>query len=313
MESEFVFERALRDRLKKLRLGSSKRAIVCSAFCRAEAFEEICCDYGTTLPDQRLLVRWRLGDLVYGASDVATYYVAKEYGWSCYLNLDLHAKCFVFDDNCLITSANMTESGFPAGAGGNIEMGLVGLVDERLCGWIEETFRNSVLLNDDIVNQITRDVQDAREAGLKGEATYSADTLGMFYSGVGEGEMFTWDFPWCQSPKELGDHSYALENRRDSEHDLLLFRLGRPLDREELRNGFLRSKCWRWLIVSLHGERYFGELARKLHEDLADDPAPFRKDVKILLHNLLEWALALVPDLIGVDRPNYSQRAWRRF
>lgn len=82
---------------------------------------------------------------------------------------------------------------------------------------------------------------------------------------------------------------------------------------EQLRNSLRWSTAYLWLIdvvVEKNGEIYFGELASKLHDSLVTDPKPYRKDVKMLLANLLQMIVALDMPEIGVDRPNYSQRVF---
>lgn len=53
---------------------------------------------------------------------------------------------------------------------------------------------------------------------------------------------------------------------------------------------------------------YFGEITANLHNALLNDPRPYRKDVKQLLANLLNWIAALDINEIVVDRPAHSQR-----
>lgn len=53
---------------------------------------------------------------------------------------------------------------------------------------------------------------------------------------------------------------------------------------------------------------YFGAVTEKLHNALVSDPKPYRRDVKIMLSNLLELIDELQMEEIKIDRPNYSQR-----
>lgn len=52
---------------------------------------------------------------------------------------------------------------------------------------------------------------------------------------------------------------------------------------------------------------FFGELTQKLHNRTIKDPPPYRRDVKILLANLLSWINLFAKDFIEIERPNYSQ------
>ena len=79
----------------------------------------------------------------------------------------------------------------------------------------------------------------------------------------------------------------------------------------EIKDAFLRSKAFRWLYQELNAtankQIFFGELTQKLHNRIIKDPPPYRKDVKILLANLLSWVNVFAKDFIEIERPNYSQ------
>ena len=53
---------------------------------------------------------------------------------------------------------------------------------------------------------------------------------------------------------------------------------------------------------------YFGQLSDELHNALVSEPKPYRRDVKVLLSNLLEWCQKLNLEEVEIDRPNHSQR-----
>ena len=44
---------------------------------------------------------------------------------------------------------------------------------------------------------------------------------------------------------------------------------------------FTASKAFHWLLDSVEDQIYFGELSSELHSSLCDDPAPYRKNVKV--------------------------------
>ncbi len=79
----------------------------------------------------------------------------------------------------------------------------------------------------------------------------------------------------------------------------------------QIKQAFNRSSCYRWLkkvlLESNEQQLYFGALSAKLHNALINDPKPYRKEVKELLANLLNWIIELEMDDVFVERPNYSQ------
>ena len=82
---------------------------------------------------------------------------------------------------------------------------------------------------------------------------------------------------------------------------------------KEVREKVLRSRCIQWLILKLENEPeselYFGKTSQLLHNELMDDPIPYRKDVKGLVQNLFAYCEVFLPEIIEVSRPNHSQRA----
>ena len=67
-----------------------------------------------------------------------------------------------------------------------------------------------------------------------------------------------------------------------------------------------------WLVNKLkelpNSEIYFGALSAELHKVIINDPKPFRKEIKNLQSNLLNWITELKMDDVIIDRPNHSQR-----
>lgn len=89
-------------------LSSAKHtALIVAPFMRSEALSRLL----DSIPDGvqiTVVTRWRVADLLSGASDLAVYDIIKSKGAKLYIRHDLHAKYFAADDTCLIGSANVT-------------------------------------------------------------------------------------------------------------------------------------------------------------------------------------------------------------
>jgi hypothetical protein len=258
-------------------------------------------------------MRWRLGDLLNGVSDVRTYYVARDAGWEVYILPTLHAKCYVFDDECVVGSANLTEAGIGNKASGNIELCRSYPVDATTEHWLDSVFGAAYQSSDETVWSIEEDMNQRVQLQSEEGFEFSARTLGLLEACGGGLKIYTNDFPWSRSPEGLVKLSTENDEFRNVEHDRLIFGANNGCSYEEMRPIFLRSKCWRWLVSNITQEAYFGEIAQKLHDDICDDPAPFRKDVKQLLGNLLSWSAFLADDYVTIDRPRHSQRIRIKF
>jgi hypothetical protein len=116
--------------------------------------------------------------------------------------------------------------------------------------------------------------------------------------------LFSEDFPSCFDPREA------------TSEDLIFLNTYPGADQDEIKKAFRESKCFQWLMKWLseqeHNELYFGAASAALHSVILNDPRPYRKEVKILLANLLNWISVLDMEEIGIDRPNYSQRIFLR-
>lgn len=79
-----------------------------------------------------------------------------------------------------------------------------------------------------------------------------------------------------------------------------------------LKKAFMKCNAYRWLksVLEQKGNKeiYFGELSRLIHDVIINDSKLYRKEVKELQANLLNWIIELNIDEIQIDRPKHSQR-----
>lgn len=285
-----------------------------SAFATARRFASISERISPSCRDRILVVRWRLQDLLTGSSDLKLYEIAKRDHWRLFVNLDLHAKLYCFDNDCAAGSANLTENGLggispPA----NREM-LVRTTDTaRVADWFRTLLKSSTELDDRLFNAVSAAVEDCYEArsGLEPFiANYEVELEGLLRPTM-ETNLYTYDLFWLSGPALLLGDSDRVSVGRDADHDLSLLGLKNVQDPSLIADRFRQSRAFRWLSEVVTEETYFGELSAKLHDALCDDPAPYRKDVKILVANLLNWVSWFGGDYFEVDQPNVSQRLRR--
>jgi len=291
-----------------------QRAWVASAYVTSKQFEALIKKIPERDIDRKIFVRWQLRDLVAGASDLRAYELARENGWRFYVNSELHAKTYLIDDLCAVGSANLTTNGMMGVSPGNKEM-LAKTTDlTSVAGWFMELESSSKELDDELFAQIEKAVQGRQiddELTPADEIKYDESLLTAL-SSQHDFAIFTHDLFWSMA-KELNCNLDGNEQvTRDLEHDFLLLRLNHLRERNQIGNRFLETKAFHWLLNNVKEQAYFGELSSKLHSSLQDDPAPYRKDVKILLNNLLEWTELFGGDYFTLDRPNVSQRITRK-
>lgn len=267
---------------------------VVSAYCKKELLKY----FDSYLPnnlDKALLVRFRPDDILSKATDFSLYEYCCLHGWEMYVRFDSHAKTYIFDNlKGIIGSANATKSGLRLGGIGNYEMAAVFQLESKDIIAIKSLIASSVKMNIDIYRMMKLYIEKNSCNGQSSSITRWPNKIENMVN-YDFSILFSEDFP-KMSPQELDKQS--IENvRRDA---------------SGLKYAFVHSKCYLWLISILKEKDnhmiFFGELTERLHNVLLREPKPYRKDVKIMLRNLLEWVNFFDCSDIVIDIPNHSQR-----
>ena len=280
---------------------SNETVFIISAYCKLPLIQLFEGHLHSNI-EKVLLVRFRKDDIECGASDIELYPYCKEHGWKLFFRLDLHAKTYVFDNvRCIIGSANATQSGMMIGGQGNYEMATTCLLEEKDVAGLKVLLKGAVEMNDTIYSIMKSALRDKERADVLGD--WPEEIYDMFKPDYSL--LFAEDFPTCSDPA----------NARDED---LLF-LGSSKWNTGLssnKDALQKSKCFCWLYELIkrqpNHELYFGAIASELHDCLLNEPKPYRRDVKALLANLLNWISVLHCDKLAVDRPNHSQRVYIR-
>ena len=258
-----------------------------------------------------IVTRWNNGDLVQGSSDLECYYLAKENGWVFKVLQNLHAKVMLVDDDILfIGSPNLTGKGMSLVPVSNEELGIKVKPLEQDLKIINQLVDEAANINDNIIKEL--------EEWQKSLPKIEKPKIPSFPSSIEEtfkekfDKLWVNNFPWCEA-------NYLLKNLDKKEdnivHDLELFGLlgDKNLNLEkDLKESFLQSKIFNWLIKRLQNEEnkeiYFGRLSSIIHDCLVDDPKPYRQDVKLLQANLYSYIKYFQPTKVKYDQPNVSER-----
>ena len=195
----------------------------------------------------------------------------------------------------VVGSGNLTSKGMHLGISGNYELNTVVDADEGAKSLVKEVFLQARPFENSLI--------DSMEAFL---ATQSADNLDSSWwpkEMIGEQDrrLFCNDFPQVDFG-EVGE----VEGSVWSEIKLHIENNNSVNAREELLN----SPSFIWLggvLSEQEREINFGLLSKLLHDVLADDPAPYRRDVKIYLANLLSFVTKVPDSGVVVRRPRHSQ------
>jgi hypothetical protein len=256
-----------------------------------------------------VVTQWKPGDLLSGASDLASYDFCRSRNWRFCLLPHLHAKLLLIDNvHLFVGSANITAFGLSLVPGGNREVGLcVAATDSdvrTVFGLLEEAIEVSPALFSEIEEWLSkqRQVQAHSQVELRWPVSIAQR--------ITRSPTHLWvaDLPWIK-PQYLLERNNEAKLKEAIDHDARLFG---TKEHASLDSAFRNSSSYRWLVGVLRAEpdqtAYFGRLSQLLHGSLLDDPAPFRKDVKNLLANLLEYVAIFAQPEIKLDCPQQSTR-----
>jgi hypothetical protein len=279
---------------------------LCSAFLRSEALQVL-------LPKRRkqfagrILVRWQLGDLLTGASDLKSYAVAKDLGFKLFIRQDFHGKVFsVPGVGVVVGSANATLAGFGLKEDGNAEVCTLVSPQESNSIFINGLFIGAVEIDDILFAEINKALLEM-PLTKKEYVNWPEDLMKKLQVEQCANRFLTSEC-LVSIPNTDGAGLFLITEEYDRKllgaHDI-------PTPRQTVVEMFTALKVHRWLVEKLRqtgGEMYFGSATVELHNALLDDPGAYRREVKILLQVLLSWYQLLPECGILIDRPNHSQR-----
>jgi hypothetical protein len=264
-----------------------------------------------------IVVRWKLGDLVGGASDLEVYEIARQKRWAFCIHQDLHAKVWLVDEVALfVGSSNATSRGLALVENGNWEFGVRVIPSAADLTVLSRRVQESVTVTNSLYIEIANVVQNIRRTGgPKDTAEWPKELADLVRPG--RASTVLWVAECLQTDGSWLKHPGAADlNDPAKQADLSVLGL-RALPRSDsaertLSSALKSTAAYRWLVAFLgkspEGEAYFGELTAALHDVLADDPKPYRQTVKLLLSNLLSWIAAFGSGEIEIDTPRHSQR-----
>ena len=283
----------IRDELSK----TADSFLLISAYCKLPLVEFFDSCIVNPNVEKKLVVRFRPDDILSGASDLELYPYCKQHGWNLYFRLDLHAKTYIFDNvRCIVGSANATGSGLNIRGTGNYEISTACLLEPTDIKALERLLLGAVEMSDEIYDRMNAALFN--QTSNTSNVSWPNSITELFVPDYSL--LFVEDFPPCPHPNDLSVDNLAFLN------------LSASATAEMIHCAFENSKSVRWLYSLIKSqpsqEIYFGAITAALHDVLLNEPKPYRRAVKELLSNLLNWIVDLDVLELQVDRPGYSQR-----
>ena len=286
--------------------NSTKSVVILSAYVKAIGVEWLKEKIGEKDIKCTIVARWDKGDLAQGSSDLECYSLAKENGWTFKVLKDLHAKVMLVDNNILfIGSPNLTGHGMSLVPVPNKEMGIKVEALEPDLKIINQLVDDSTFVDDEFVKLLEewkKNLPKIEKPKIPNFPKIIDNKLKEKFN-----QLWVNNFPWCHIDDFL---KYSEKKEDNIVHDLELFGLTdiKKTDLEkELKESFLQSKIFNWLIKKLEAEEnkeiYFGRLSSIIHDSLVDDPKPYRQNVKELQANLYSYIKYFKPSNLDHSIP----------
>lgn len=263
-------------------LSSASSIVVCSAYVTTPGVDWLL-EHLNDDANLTVVGRFEPDDFINGASDTTSLLKLIEAGHEVYALDKLHAKIYLFDsDSLILGSANLTGKGLGLQDISNIEAStIVDLPSATDVDWVYSLPRSAIKLSKEnlisMQNFLAEHMTDIRSDKYLEWPLQSLSSL--------ETKLFVSDFP-LNSPG-IWHSSYGGNGNTD------FSKIYRVKHNDVVAKAiFMNSKAYIWLKSIVERENRtitFGEMSSLLQDHLYDDPKPYRKTTKEILHYLYSF------------------------
>lgn len=291
-----LFSNEIMDAVVKELHKATDSVQIITAYCKEKTFKYLDSEISPEVQEKKLLVRFRLDDVLKGSTDFGILSYGMEHGWRVYVRFDLHAKTYIVDNKRgLVGSANVTNSGLNIGKTGNMEMAAFVDVEPNDVEKIGSLFNDAILVDAEILDNLKQQFDSVEKTENTEGHSWDNTIMKLFNPHIET--LFSYELPE-DFELNAGEYFQFLDETFDG-------------NRDKLKETFRWSNAYLWLLDTLRshdGCMFFGELSASLHNAVVSDPKPYRRDIKNMLSNLIKLIQVLEMEEVTIDKPNYSQR-----
>ncbi|MBE0364126.1 hypothetical protein PULV_a1692 [Pseudoalteromonas ulvae UL12] len=302
--SSLISNTELTLQLEKL-LPSCNDLTIISAFMTQSATSWLSHLITANKPKVKLVGRFTPNDFVKGASDLNALRDCINNGYQVKALVNLHAKIYQIDHDTIFNgSANLTGKGLALVNNSNLES----------CSRVNACEQSKAFINKIVesATDLTLSMLDKMQAFLEQlDTSHEAELSAIWPEDIlpQTSELFVSDFP-------LGKPDVCL-NEYQLNPSLPFAQIENAKGDFVLASTLLKqTKAYCWLkkqITENQSERDlgFGQISRLLHDALADDPAPYRQEIKDLQANLYSYLKLYASDEVEVYMPGRRSEVLR--
>lgn len=207
---------------------------------------------------------------------------------------NLHAKIYLIDKkHIFVGSANFTSNGLKLFGSGNLEAFIKVMVTPEILQFIDNIYEKSTEITLDMLKKMSEEIKVKKLEKIPLE--WSDDIIKPVF------QLWTVD---------MLQEEIVNANVTNEADKILLFGSVDINNNFDIKTHFKRTKIYQWLINELKKQNQpisFGAVSEKLHNDINDNPLPYRKTVKQYIKNLLSYCKLFALDEVEITRPNYSE------
>ena len=245
-----------------------------------------------------LVLRGRPSDFLTGSSSIEAVKRAVEQGWTVLLHSALHAKVYMLDDHVIVGSGNLTANGMNLlSAPGNLELNVQTAKSDPIEALVNSIVMSASRIDAPLLSEMYSYLEDQKASKqFEVDAWWPEHIISQR-----TGMLFCSDFP----TERYGETSSILEKPWLSLEMVL-----KNENYSEARAILEGTVAYRWITALLLEEGApcrFGQITARLHDDLNDDPAPYRSSIKALLGNFLSFVEACSDCDLTISRPRHTQ------
>lgn len=168
-------------------------------------------------------------------------------------------------------------------------------IEEKDIKKIANLFKDAVPVTEDLLEKMKKQLEGINANKTKEENRWDDSIRSLFNPQIET--LFSYELPESFELKK-GEYFAFLDEEYDG-------------NKENLKNIFRWSNSYLWLLGTLQknkGCMYFGELSSCLHNSVVSDPKPYRREIKVMLANLLQLIEKLEMDEIVIDQRYHEIR-----
>lgn len=276
-----------------------KLVLAFAPFIRSDALEVFLDTFPTE--SARIVVRWKVSDLLAGASDLGIFELLEKRGVQLYTHPNIHLKLLEFSSGiAYVGSSNITNNGLSIKEDHNEEMGVLFPLDlnsythiRRLC---------------DQSRKVTKEIVDAYQKAIDVSQVEPPIIGELILPPIEEKEFLISELPASNSPQAfLAAVSNYLQNKEMCPrmlHDVGTYKFNNcdlqsaDLD-EKLIHAFQNQAFVKHIVAKIRSEPYmnFGAVTAYVHNVAQDVPLPYRSSIKESIATLYNWLSHCFEDL----------------